>query len=313
MNKDFSDKQINQMHITIVTGTKKKTKTFITKIKNVMKKIKRIMAILFVMAAAISCDKSVNNPSQEDDNNISNTPHLPVADFSIGATTGDAPVSISFSDKSTGGATSWFWEFGDGTTSSEKNPSHTYTELGKYTVKLTVSNADGSNIITKSNAIIVYEIKPYSIASVGPFYPARTNGDAEFDGHGPYIKVTANLLPPVGGIAGGSGNSQSLRLKLTMYAKETVSDWSTAYGEWYIDIQKLPVNTTFKDFLSSTGYYSEYNDDGHGYHIASGNQLGELWSMGDTDGDDICSGSCNTGDTHIFFKNFYCKVRIAPL
>jgi hypothetical protein len=40
MNKESSDKQINQMHITIVTDTKKKTKSFSSRIKNVIKRLR---------------------------------------------------------------------------------------------------------------------------------------------------------------------------------------------------------------------------------------------------------------------------------
>lgn len=42
-----------------------------------------------------------------------------------------------------GVATNWLWEFGDGNTSSEKNPIHTYTKSGKFTVKLLVVDPDG--------------------------------------------------------------------------------------------------------------------------------------------------------------------------
>ena len=37
----------------------------------------------------------------------------------------------------------WFWDFGDDTTSDEQNPTHTYTEIGKYTVSLTVIDDEG--------------------------------------------------------------------------------------------------------------------------------------------------------------------------
>jgi hypothetical protein len=58
------------------------------------------------------------------------------------------PVSghtIQFADTSTGSPTSWLWDFGDGNTSNIQNPSHTYAAAGPYSVKLTVTNAGGSN------------------------------------------------------------------------------------------------------------------------------------------------------------------------
>lgn len=65
---------------------------------------------------------------------------------------------IQFSDQSTGNPTSWSWDFGDGSTSISKNPTHTYSKAGTYTVSLTVSSNTGSNTITKTNFITVTDI-----------------------------------------------------------------------------------------------------------------------------------------------------------
>jgi len=54
-------------------------------------------------------------------------------------------LTATFSDLSTGGPTSWFWDFGDGFNSTMQNPSHTYTSSGSYTGCLTVSNSCGSD------------------------------------------------------------------------------------------------------------------------------------------------------------------------
>lgn len=65
---------------------------------------------------------------------------------------------IQFSDISALGAnipTQWFWDFGDGDTSNVKNPSHTYTSSGVYTVMMVASNAFGSDTVTKTNYINV--------------------------------------------------------------------------------------------------------------------------------------------------------------
>lgn len=66
--------------------------------------------------------------------------------------------SVSFTDKSSGMPEAWLWDFGDGTTSTQQNPIHTYTSTGIYNVKLIVSNRCGNpSEITKqiivSNAI----------------------------------------------------------------------------------------------------------------------------------------------------------------
>jgi gliding motility-associated-like protein len=74
----------------------------------------------------------------------------PVVDFSSPKTNScKAPFAVSFTDLSVN-ATSWNWDFGDGSSSTAKNPTHTYTSLGQFNVKLTIINKDGcENTITK--------------------------------------------------------------------------------------------------------------------------------------------------------------------
>jgi PKD repeat protein len=80
----------------------------------------------------------------------------PVADFSASPTSDFVPATIAFTDRSAGSPTSWNWEFGDGETSTDKNPSHTYTIIGKYTVNLTTTYAAyGPNTKTHGNYITV--------------------------------------------------------------------------------------------------------------------------------------------------------------
>ena len=71
----------------------------------------------------------------------------PVAEFSMDGDTGYAPFTVSFTDESLYVPTDWLWEFGDGITSTDANPSHTYTQPGYYTVTLTVTNPYGTDSI----------------------------------------------------------------------------------------------------------------------------------------------------------------------
>jgi hypothetical protein len=87
---------------------------------------------------------------------------VPQADFTVSRTTGPPPLTIGFTDQSTGNPTDWSWSFGDGGTSSEANPSYTYLNLGTYTVTLEVSNGSGSDTITKTDLISVREAKAES-------------------------------------------------------------------------------------------------------------------------------------------------------
>ncbi|MEE4113372.1 MAG: PilC/PilY family type IV pilus protein [Desulfobacteraceae bacterium] len=80
----------------------------------------------------------------------------PDVDFSVSPTSGVAPLAVTFTDKSTvyDGAASYGWSFGDGTSSSQQNTSHTYNSPGTYTVTLAVTDGDGS-AITKTVQIEV--------------------------------------------------------------------------------------------------------------------------------------------------------------
>jgi PKD repeat protein len=62
------------------------------------------------------------------------------ADFSATPTTGPAPLVVNFTDLSTGTPTGWSWDFGDGGTSTDQNPSHVYMTVGSFDVSLTVTN-----------------------------------------------------------------------------------------------------------------------------------------------------------------------------
>ncbi|HEY3363391.1 MAG TPA: PKD domain-containing protein [Methanosarcina sp.] len=68
--------------------------------------------------------------------------NTPVADFTASSTYGNAPLNVSFTDNSTD-ATSWYWKFGDGNISKERNPTHNYSKEGNYTAILVVNNANG--------------------------------------------------------------------------------------------------------------------------------------------------------------------------
>jgi len=81
----------------------------------------------------------------------------PVADFKADRISGCKPITVNFTDESTGSPTSWIWDFGNGNTSFSQNPSAVYLNPGTYTVKLTVSNGSGSDTKTKVAFITVFD------------------------------------------------------------------------------------------------------------------------------------------------------------
>lgn len=83
------------------------------------------------------------------------TPNPIESDFNASIQSGTAPLTVQFTDASTGSPTSWSWTFGDGGTSTEKNPSYIYTNIGTYTVSLTASTVYNSDTEIKPGYITV--------------------------------------------------------------------------------------------------------------------------------------------------------------
>ncbi len=94
--------------------------------------------------------------------------NAPVAEFSGAPTNGGAPLTVTFTDASTGIITNRFWSFGDGTTANvtATNLTHTYSFPGTNTVSLMVSDASGSSTNIQSNFIVAT-----SVGTVGDGVP----------------------------------------------------------------------------------------------------------------------------------------------
>ena len=91
----------------------------------------------------------------------------PITNFS---TSGSNTCSglVSFYDQTSNSPTGWLWNFGDGNSSSQQNPTHSYTSSGNYTVELVTSNSFGSDTITYSNLIQV------NLTNTPPIAPSCT-------------------------------------------------------------------------------------------------------------------------------------------
>jgi len=94
-----------------------------------------------------------------DDIRVNGVPivNIPDAEFNATQTYGASPFSVSFNDLSTKSPTSWYWDFGDGTSSTSRNPVHTYTSPGFYNVSFYASNSAGGNWENKTRYITVAE------------------------------------------------------------------------------------------------------------------------------------------------------------
>ncbi len=146
-------------------------------------------------------------------------PPPPVADFSGAPLSGFAPLQVAFTDLSTNGPTSWLWSFGDGTTSTVRNPSKTYTAPGAYSVSLQATNAAGSNTRVRSGYVNVASGKIFTAAA-----DARTSSGSPTSNYGGSSELRAGsgstvyhsyLRFDLTGLAGQGVVSAKLRLFVT--------------------------------------------------------------------------------------------------
>ncbi len=94
-----------------------------------------------------------------------------VTDFSVDSTAGGAPLTVTFTDASTGAPSAWSWDFGDGTTlvgsdpAVHQNPVHQYAGIGTFTVTLTVTREGGTD--TRTKADLVSALDPIGVTDCG--------------------------------------------------------------------------------------------------------------------------------------------------
>jgi PKD repeat protein len=143
----------------------------------------------------------------------------PTADFFGIPTSGLKPLTVNFTDASASydGIAAWEWEFGDGNTSSDQNPTHLYANAGLYNVTLTVHEADGnSDTETKVDYITVTEVNQPPVADPNGPYTGTEGVAIAFNGSGSY--------DPDGSIASyawdfGDGNTSSVESPTHTYAQ----------------------------------------------------------------------------------------------
>ncbi len=135
----------------------------------------------------------------------------PTAAFTSGATDGEAPLAVAFTDQTTGNVTARLWDFGDGATSTATNPAHTYLEPGAYTVSLTATGPGGSDTASKSAYVAVVNaaactdqwlttFESYASDTQAMFRDPRTSGTTS--GH---LKTSPNVSLVSSEVSGADG------------------------------------------------------------------------------------------------------------
>ena len=138
--------------------------------------------------------------------NPENTDYLPlatpsdeiIARFSADPVSGVPPLTVRFSDLSSGYPDSWKWTFGDGTGSSEQSPVHTYTGIGRYTVTLEASGERGQDIVRRPAFVTVHRGKNAGPAGMLTVSSIPPNGSVFLDGSMFGYTPVKNAVVPAG-------------------------------------------------------------------------------------------------------------------
>jgi PKD repeat protein len=133
-----------------------------------MQKILRLLPVLFLLVWVCIPAGVGAAPDVSQGSGFIVVASAPVVDFYASTQSGTAPLRVSFFDRTEGTPPlRYLWDFGDGYTSSEQNPTHAYAANGKYTVNLTVTNSFGKNTLSRPGYIAVGD-PPVPQFSVSP-------------------------------------------------------------------------------------------------------------------------------------------------
>ncbi|MFC2176227.1 PKD domain-containing protein, partial [Bacteroidota bacterium] len=111
-----------------------------------------LTAGLYNVSLTIKDNRGCNSSISYD--SIVNYIPYPIAAFTADSTEGCIGDIFQFNNESTNGAVSYLWDFGDGTTSTDENPTHIYAAAGTYNVSLTAYNANGCEHTVVKNSLI---------------------------------------------------------------------------------------------------------------------------------------------------------------
>lgn len=208
-------------------------------------------------------------------------PILPDANFSSDPISGNSPLNVTFFDTSTGDPTGWNWSFGDGASSLEQNPEHTYFSGGNYKITLTVSNTAGSNKIVKSDYIHV--IGPVLPKPEVSFWGSKTAGTAPLT---IYFTDKSTNNPTSWLWNFGDGTTSNLQnpkhtyltagnYTVTLFASNTVGTGTKIRSD-YIKVSQAPVASFWGSKTSGTVPLTVYFTDNSKNSPASWD-----WNFGD--------------------------------
>lgn len=184
---------------------------------------------------------------------------VPVANFTAAPVNGTAPLTVVFTDLSTGGPAAWNWTFGDGGTSGDQHPTHIYTAAGTYTVSLTVENAAGTDTLTKSALVAVASPAPTArfdlnrnfvvLTENNTFTPGTYAADLVYRLHAENTDATATL---------GNLSYVAAVMNISWVDDPLFATWNSSYAEWILPASRLLGPGSGYDERAGTAYAEDH-------------------------------------------------------
>ena len=219
---------------------------------------------------------AINSETSKSDTALANLtispPPDPIADFSYTGST-VTPADISFQNESQY-ADAYYWDFGDGRTSIQENPTITFTQHASYTITLVARNNTTSKSDTASQALVITPGKAFIDSVSIEQIPFTDSGGAGWDlMSGPDFFF--ELRTSSGNVLIQSSTITDLApsdLPLTFYSSDPfkIPSWSSSYYYYLYDYDDLSAN----DLIGSTNFRIQtiISQEGYVEHVTLRNQ-----------------------------------------
>jgi len=233
-----------------------------------MKKVQAILCLALSMNLFFACKKDTS----------SSTP-APTVDFSYSGANVPAPATVSFSSIVTN-TTSYLWDFGDNASSTDANPTHTYTAGGVYTVKLTAIGAGGSTSTMKTVNVTTptsVKITALKITSIPSLDPSCSCGWDSNSGADVYFTLTDNndVVLLTGNTFSDITSSTNLAWSLT--PSYQITNFATNYKVKVYDKDTNDFPSNPDDFMGGyTFNMSPYTSQGYPTKVTLQNSSSQL-------------------------------------
>lgn len=202
-------------------------------------------------------DYSVVMPGFQMSWSCSTQPYIPNVNFTVDST-GSCSGLVHFYDQSSGVPTYWYWDFGDGATSTLQNPVHQYTADGWYDVSLYATNSAGTGTYYASNYVYVNE------AICSAIVMPVTGSDL--------LTSCSGMLTDNGGVAGNYADNTAAMVTISpLGATQITLQFQQFEMESYYDSLYVYAGTTTSSPL--VGGYSGYSLPGNGTLVVNSSSV----------------------------------------